>query len=244
MSETKPVMAPERTARALPWEFEKRLVAYAMAAGAGLAVSSRPATAGIVWTDASVPIVGIYNLDLDGDGNVDFQISLTTNTPHSGLVNYYAYLGIRPGTSAGVVATGPYRSVVKVFSPSESVSSASKIGNASRMAYGRSGYSTYISGPLANVSGAYVGLKFKIGGVTYNGFARFDVSTSGGHNSAPDIISATLTGYGYNDVAGAAAHVQDFSDEGGAVPEPGTLGLLAAGAVGLALWRRLKKQPS
>ena len=84
------------------------------------------------------------------------------------------------------------------------------------------------SGPFANVTDGYLGLKFEINGQTHYGWARFNVSTSGWNT-----IDATLTGYAYEDQADTPIHI-------GPVPEPGTLGLLALGFLGLGAWRRRK----
>ena len=85
--------------------------------------------------------------------------------------------------------------------------------------YGLFGYVGYLpSSPVG------VGLKFTLNGNTHYGWAA--ISSSGG--------DATLHAFGYNDTPGARSHV--------AVPEPSSLLLLAAGAAGLAFWR--KRRPA
>ena len=175
-------------------------------------------------------------LDLNADGNYDFNIFLTT---FSSLASSYARLKMSSAT-AGIGVMTDYTTnvpfhIAKLYTSDVVTSNVWTASNYYLATAGWTLHSSWTNAPFANVSGAYVGLQFYIGGVAHGGFARFDVSTNGA------VINATLTGYGYNDVTGEA-HVQDVSGE--AVPEPGTLGLLAVGLAGLAVWRRLKKQPS
>ena len=90
-----------RTPVKLPEGLEKRLLAYTIAAGAGLMVSSQPATAGIVWTEASTSIVPNTPLPLnvDGDGTDDFNIKLNIGANSASLSM------TAPVSGNGVVAT-------------------------------------------------------------------------------------------------------------------------------------------
>ena len=69
---------------------------------------------------------------------------------------------------------------------------------------------------------AFAGIRFDIGGATHYGWA--DVTRAAANR-------VTLHAFGYNDAAGVASHV---------VPEPTSIMLLAAGAAGLASWRKRK----
>jgi hypothetical protein len=71
----------------------------------------------------------------------------------------------------------------------------------------------------------FLGLEFQINGSTHFGWAEFNVS----------FLQATLGGYAYDTVAGQGLLAGQTS-----VPEPGTLGLLALGSLGLGFWRRRK----
>ena len=213
-----------RTPVKLAEGLEKRLLAYTIAAGAGLMVSSQPATAGIVVKDVNTPIP--FVLDVDGDGTDDFDI----NVFFSGTATLILSMNAEAASNAIVAtSTAPFAYASKLAT-TNSVTASQTFGSIARLAKVTSGGTTF--GNFANVTNAFVGLRFKISGITHFGFARFDVSTSPG---TPPTITGTLTGFGYETKAGVSAHVEP-------VPEPGTLGLLALGAVGLAAWRRRKAQ--
>jgi len=100
------------------------------------------------------------------------------------------------------------------------------------------------AGRWANVSGRYLGLKFRIKDKIHYGWARFNVTVG---NSR---ITATLTGYAYDTIpnktiiAGQTKGMDDNTIEEPSasmtVPrsQPATLGALAMGAPRLSIWRR------
>jgi hypothetical protein len=91
------------------------------------------------------------------------------------------------------------------------------------MAYGANPNSEF-----QNVTDAFVGFSFPIGGINHFGWVRVDVNNVAGTFLVKD--------WAYQDVAGRPIGA-------GQIPEPGTLGLLAAGATGLlALRRRVSKK--
>jgi hypothetical protein len=88
----------------------------------------------------------------------------------------------------------------------------------------------------------YLGLKFKIKGKIHYGWARLSVEAS----NKPYEITAVLTGYAYETIpgkaiiAGATKGPDDIEPTASfttPTPEPVTLGALAMGAPGLAIWR-------
>jgi hypothetical protein len=89
--------------------------------------------------------------------------------------------------------------------------------------------------------GAYLGLKFVINGVTHYGWA---------HVSKVDHNQATLTGYAYETVPNTALATGKTSGpvvaNAGMEPlssgHPATLGSLAQGSRGLAVWRRPEEE--
>src|ERR1700680_1609837 len=96
------------------------------------------------------------------------------------------------------------------------------------------------SGPWANVSNRYLGLKFVITGKVHFGWARLNVSCS----TKNRVVTALLTGYAYETVpdqpiiAGREKGSEDISQEIRTSPRPfalgpASLGRLARGAAGL-----------
>jgi hypothetical protein len=88
-------------------------------------------------------------------------------------------------------------------------------------------------GDWYNVADQYLGLKFSIAGATHYGWARLSVSV------ANRKVTATLTGYAYETVAGrpiTAGKVRGPEVSQG--DEQPSIGLLALGAAALPVWRR------
>ena len=87
-----------------------------------------------------------------------------------------------------------------------------------------------VSGSWATQDGgnvnAFLGLEFEVGASAYFGWAEFSAG----------LLDAALEGYAYNSVPGQGLYAGQTTS----APEPGTLGLLALGALGLGFWRRGK----
>jgi hypothetical protein len=236
---------PRKTTSNLPDKLHQHLNAYALAAsaaGVGVLAGALPAEAKVIYTPVNVQIAPHhhYLLDLNHDGIADFVI--TNNVFWSidiggrtllakPLVANNAVAGVK-----GFINT-LYASAFKAgatIGPSQHFSG--KILAATGTEYG------YI-GQWQNITDAYLGLKFYIGGKEHFGWARLTVSSGTGS------ISARLTGFAYETSVGVAiiagsttaadARVVGAGPAGertsGSV---GQLGLLAAGAAAMPIWRR------
>ena len=102
------------------------------------------------------------------------------------------------------------------------------------------------------VTNRYLGLEFQIKGRTHYGWARLTFEDG--------VLSATLTGYAYETIAGKsirAGLTKSTAHESGEVdfgpgpfmtvpipvaPQPASLGMLALGAQGMPLWRRRESE--
>jgi len=226
-----------RVAVPLTVNFSKRLAATAATAGtAGMLALAQTASADIIYTPANVTLTTgtTFSLDLNHDGNTDFTLAdfmrsktfsvsyrrvldlggpanaaAVIASPHNaGALNSGALIG--PGASFGTVHNQPalLASILYVI-----FSRTSSFGN------------------WNNVTNRYLGLRFDIDGQPHYGWARLDVTT----RFYPYYdVTGTLTGYAYDTVAGQ----QVLAGQTSSTPEPGTLGLLALGSLGLGLWRR------
>ena len=99
-------------------------------------------------------------------------------------------------------------------------------GDRGDMAFGNG----YPNSQFLSAGQGYVAFRFDLGGGTQYGYAELIM------NGAPD-NRATFVQYSYGDIGervttGALAN---------AIPEPGALGILALGAVGVAAWRRRRE---
>ncbi len=222
---------------------EKRLAAYAAgAAGMAMLASVPPAEAEIVYTPVSVTIPPSYQLDLNNDGIVDFEIYLYP-VNHADLlqvalkVQGNAVKANKRGGEAGALFHGAPIGAKQAF-----VSTNGTYGGIFMAAAGE--YSrSYSFGPWKQTINRYLGLKFLINNEVHYGWARLTVQAQFEGRG-----TVTLTGYAYETVPNKAIRAGETSEGLGeetnlqplpeVAPSPATLGLLARGAEGLAIWRR------
>jgi hypothetical protein len=233
-----------REARQFPQPIERRLQMYALAAGAaGVLGLAPPADAKIIYTPANQPI-GSYSLDLNHDGVVDFYLYKTW-TGHATTLGggWSTYLLLVFGQPNQFWRIQPYN-VVSALPARALIGSNEErfVSGHGFMAKG-SRWCTYLlhstrrcgsgaSGPWANATDRYLGLKFAINGQTHYGWARLTVDMMKN--------SATLTGYAYETVADKPILIGNGPIKAAGAPaattlvapttEPGALGRLALGA--------------
>jgi len=197
----------------------------ASAAGVALLALAQPAEAKVIYTKTHQVIGwnGVYSLDLNHDGTVDFLIQ------ESGSRNslYFNNLSAQPALGNAVVSNDSRFAAA--------LNRGAQIGPKQRFFHGNypqmvdinhgtaTGGGTY--GPWINVTNRYLGLKFKIRGRTQYGWARLSVKLQ-----PPLQITATLTGYAYETIAKKPIRAGQTDDA--------SLGKLALGAQGLAVGRR------
>lgn len=220
-------------------KLNQRLSAYvaaASAAGVGALVAVSPAEAKIVYTPANTVVNTTTAIDLNHDGIADFSLALH-------VVDKSAFLDITPGVTGNAIRIGPGGAAAGFHGVP--VGPGEKFG-ANTSAYGFgvfmadfAGYSTtHLIGPWANTTNRYLGFKFLIQGQVHYGWARMSVTTQG----------IFLTGYAYettpntNIIEGniSGPSFSKLPPAGSLTPAqcPASLGMLARGTDGLALWRR------
>jgi hypothetical protein len=191
---------------------------------------AQPAQSEVVVTKKTIPIVGQVDIDMNHDGVTDltfdnsysFGSALLFMSADGAVGTAYAS-ALRRGANIGPSAHfNPFRANIERGFGIESGGSDRLVGN-----WG------------GNPKNRYLGVRFLINGQTHYGWVRLTVITEPGPS-----WSATITAYAYETepnkaiLAGtaekAAAELQ--------VPENTqagpSLGMLAAGADGLPLWRR------
>ena len=251
-ADTKP--NPTRLRTPLSPKLDKQLLAYAAvasAAGVGL-LAPQSAHAKIVYTAANVQILAngpALNIDLNNDGIADFIVdnAFEQGIRHpegnfaSALLMYPAQVG---NGIVGFVSS-------KGWDCAAALPAGAKIGAGDGF---KAGYlplwqasGSYTRGGTAHCPwaskhrGAFVGLKFTVGGQTHYGWAHVTINSLG----------TFLNGYAYETVPNQSiaagktngpASIAQSSLTPLRLPQPASLGLLAQGASGLQAWRREEDQ--
>jgi len=243
---------PRKTVQ-LSNSLHQRLNAYALAAGAagvGALALASPANAEIVYTPTHV-IIGPNHrifIDLDNDSDHDFVFKESVYRSSRGNSNE---LVLRVtvayhGNGIRLANGGPFASAipagVRIGGGTSSFAAAPRV---ERDYYGtHTGGSGRCFGPWTNVKNHYLGLKFISQGQVHYGWARLSVTCTalvGKH-----LIRGLLTGYAYETIpnkpiiAGKTIGPEEAETTASTnthSPVP-TLGTLALGALGLAIWKR------
>jgi len=229
----------ERARTLLLDEVEKRLKAYALAAGAtgvGLVGLSQPAHAEIVYTPTNITFGnGEVFIDLNGDGINDFGLAINATSSFTYQAGHYVKRTLAVGGnlgasvivdngSAGVLAQGSRigqgRSFKNVNNPKQKMLVATSFESSSGLRHSSA------KGNWKNVQNRFLGLKFRINGEVHYGWARLNV-----RSGKSTRISVTLLGYAYETIANQAIKAGGTAETAnGGLPEAGTLGALARGA--------------
>lgn len=193
-----------------------RHAAYTLAAGAAVGMATTTADAQIVYSgvqDLAISQFGSQDLNLDGDGYNDI---LLKNYVFGG--NYQgATVNFAPGKVVGFTTGLSYASAL---AEGDLIDSTATAGGpfAVSLAYANNADSEF-----DNSSGAFIGLEFPINATSHFGWVRVSIDNAAG--------TFVINDWAYNATPGEGLLA-------GQVPEPTTLGLLAAGAAGLVSLRR------
>ncbi len=226
----------------------------AAAAGVSLLAMAQPADAEVVITRKTIPIPvssyfgeqHIVPISLNNSGVTDFSFSLYSFAYHG----FNQTLNVVPAEGGAVVAAPSPRG----GSFAAALVRGAKIGSSAQFGSKRvdieqaegfdasSKYSRNLYGNWGdNPANRFLGVRFLIDGETHYGWVRLTVTTE------PRGFSAEITAYAYETIANKRilAGVSGTSSVAEARPqsiepssERASLGMLAVGANGLALWRR------
>ncbi|MCA9235173.1 MAG: PEP-CTERM sorting domain-containing protein [Planctomycetales bacterium] len=195
----------------------KRGAAYTMAAAA--AASAADAQAAVVYSGVQNLAIGQFSsqdLNLDGDAYNDI---LLKNYVFGGGNYQGATVQFYPGKLVGFNNGLAYASALGPCAVIDSSTVGADF-------FGTLAYGSFDpNAEFNNANGAFIGLSFPIAGATHYGWVRVTIDNAAG--------TFVINDWAYEDVAGAGITTP-------CVPEPTTLGLLAAGAVGVAAMRRRK----
>jgi hypothetical protein len=236
--------------------FDHNLSVYslaAVAAGVSMLAAAAPAEGKVVVTTKTIhlPLNQVVSLDLNRDGITDFQFDLQ-----------YIPMGCESGGSLtvrmpagnGLAGAGGNYGYVSALARGAKIGAA-QFSGAGTHAIVEESFVQYCSGSTrrssrGNWSGnplnRYVGVKFLIHGTTHFGWIRMSVDFTAPVDHPP---TATITAYGYETVANQpikagskpTTAVTSASDPGKKLMRP-SLGTLALGADGLAIWRRKEER--
>jgi hypothetical protein len=205
----------------------KRLLAYATAAGAGMAGFASPA-AEVVYTPVQRHVRSSFFIDLNHDGLEDFQI-------YSSLLSGAGIVKVLPARNNRILAAGPDQCVFSNAAaplPGGAVIGPGKPFQASATCMAYLGYGALSSGgPWKEAKHRYLGLAFAIDGKEHFGWARLSLSKFLFNNTAE------IEGYAYETIPGKPIIAGDEGSQSKASAQPATLGALAAGAPALNSWR-------
>jgi hypothetical protein len=225
-------------------DFDHRLSMYALAAsavGVGVLALAPPAEGKIVYTKTNKTIGSnaTLHLDLNRDGVADFDLKNTLSTSTAG--GQFAQLSALADRKQNAVwgHTVPFHAYasalpanVRIGSKGQFMSAGAKGLMAASSESGERPGNFTCTGPWANVTNRFLGLKFAIQGKEHFGWARLNVSCSNA------TVTGTLTGYAYETVAnrpiltGKERGTYAADDLTVTPDRPVTLGRLAQGSKG------------
>jgi hypothetical protein len=246
-----------RGAAQLSRNLEKRLLAYAVAAGGGLIGFAQPASAEVIYTPSNIPMAqgfaggAMTQFDINNDGTPDFAFSNFSYFSHGfGAADLKISPDVTGNQIVGILVKGQQRVTAAALAGGVEVGP-----NANFKSYPQGLFMGGVflgstgavdSGSWLTVETAYLGLKFMINGETHYGWARIKFVSPVGYN----VLSGSIAGYAYETVAnqpiltgqtnGTAKKKMQASQPNAAVTGTvsgggQTLGLLAAGAVGTTI---------
>lgn len=254
---TRPTASNNSDRKALPVLLDKRLdtrvfayAAAASAAGVGLLAMVPAAEAKIVYTAAnlSIPNGRSVEIDLAQEGVPDFTFYFYAYGPAPRLpLGYHdEALSVVPaqGNAVWEIPNAKVGECAAALPPGVKVGAGAGFQSKRGLLLGSAG--TAYSGPFIECDwgkktrGAYLGVRFVFDGTTHYGWAHLTVTC----------CAAVITGYAYETVPNqpidTGRTIGPSVAELGLMPipasQPATLGMLAQGARGLAIWRRPEEQ--
>ncbi|MFN7919531.1 MAG: PEP-CTERM sorting domain-containing protein [Bryobacteraceae bacterium] len=209
--------------------FEKKLAAYALAGGALLAMPNAASAAIITVTPGSPIAIGVatgegstqYDLDMDGDNTTDFTMR-AGSTLGEGL-GYYNFVDVLAGAGNSMVMTGKKSYFARGYTTGTLPAQGAFFNSTGTLLSGYdggNGITTSGDWPNSLRQSRFLAVQFLHNGNLTGGWIEIAV-----HLGSAD---AQINSWAYD-------------DPNAATPEPSSMALFAAGAAGVAAFRRRKR---
>ena len=232
-----------RAAARLSESVARRLASYGAIAGAGVLAMGQPAHADVIVTSSNKFVVpgSVVSLDLNDDGIADLRLGQSLGTFFSPTMPVKG-----AGASNGVlgfvsVYQGIPHAVASRLAPRAAIGPGGLFQNKAILGEARCCFATYYYGPWAHGGNGFLGLRFAVDGEIHYGWAELKVRDLYQTRLA---YGELLVAYAYDTVPNqpifAGEGLLETGSPDSVTPEPGTLGLLALGSLGLGFWRRRK----
>jgi hypothetical protein len=202
----------------------KKLKSYSALAGTMVAAASS-SDAQIVYTnvnpDTTINTGGIYNLDLDNNGNIDFEFSVTHGTYMYGTFAITYDVGILTPMAGCAIDTAGDGAKAHVLNDAIDAS-LGWVDDATagyQLLGGTAFGGAYTGGNFLGQTDKYIALRFKIGTNDHYGWARIDMDGAGtmvklkdfAYNAAANMMIPAGAIVGIHENADLASHVNIFS---------------------------------
>ena len=245
MSHTSPRRAARRTMIGLQPKTERAVLSYAAAAsvaGVGVLTLAQPSEAKVVYTPTHqiLNASSILNIDINNDGITDFMLHNQRYSFSTGPLASYGALIV--SGSVRVVGKQQHASAFPAnvqIGPGNQFTVGSLVPELEFCSLQRTG-TIVDKGYWTNAKNKYLALKFQLNGQSHFGWLRLSLEQT------ECKITAVLTGYAYETVVnkpiitGKTKGPEELTELIGpnSPAMAPSLGLLAQGANGLAIWRR------
>jgi hypothetical protein len=237
-----------RTAKWLPAALDRKLVSYAAAAAAaGVGLLAQTAEGKIIYTDVNLTIPadgGYIRIDINHDGIPDFGLynfasHKIINSRDFYLLSYLSFQGSQPYNQVWAVETSDTEECALALSSGVKVDASARFRQRGVLFDKFQSYENR-QGSLcawrAAHHGAFLAIKFMVGFETHYGWAHVTVGRT-----------TVLNGYAYETDPGRPILTGERNEPlvetenilpAAPMQQPASLGLLARGADGLAIWRK------